>query len=158
MDKRTIILVTILFGLIILGMFIFAYLKQSETSNPPLVPTQNEEELLYPEITRIDAKHFFVDGIHTYVGELVMPTPCDLIDVTASVMESFPEQIKLDFTVINNAEMCAQVVTAQRFLVTATASADAVTTATFMGRPVELNLIPAEPGETPDNFELFIKG
>ena len=55
--------------------------------------------------------------------------------------------------------MCAQVMTTQRFMTQPiTASAEATVTATFMGRQIELNLIPAAEGETPEEFELFIKG
>jgi hypothetical protein len=159
MDKRTITLVVILFLLVVAGMFTFAYLKRGEqiAVNVPQMPEVNES-VAYPEITRIDAKHFFIDGVHTYVGEVMLPTPCDLLDVTSTVMESYPEQIQLDFTVINNSEICSQVVTAARFRVDATASELAVTTARFMGRDIELNLVPALPGETPEEFEIFIKG
>jgi hypothetical protein len=159
MDRKAIVLMVVLFILVIVGMFSFAWLKRAEqpavpSANPPAVA----EPLPYPEITRIEAKHYFVDGVHTFVGEITMPTPCDLIDVTSVVRESYPEQIDLAFTVINNADVCAQVLTQQRFMVTAIASEAATVTATFMGRAVELNLIPAAPGETPEDFELFIKG
>ncbi len=158
MDKRSIILVVTLFALIVAGMFIFAFLKKQEASQPvPIAPVE-EPVVPYADITRIDAKHYFIDGLHTFVGEIAFPTPCDLLEVSSAVMESYPEQIRLDFTVINNADVCAQVITPQRFMVTATASEAAETTATFMGRSVELNLIPAQPGERPEDFELFIKG
>jgi hypothetical protein len=158
MDKRSIILVVTLFILIVAGMFTYAYLKNGEIAEAPVVIVEEKTSLPYPEITRIDAKHYFIDGVHTFVGELNMPTPCDLLEVDSIAEESFPEKISLNFTVINNAEMCAQVVTTQRFMTAVTASKDATVSATFMGRPVELNLIPAAPGETPDEFELYIKG
>ena len=159
MDKRTIVLISVLFALIVLGMFTFAYLSQTErnTAVVPVSPRDVENDG-YSDITRIDAKHFYVDGVHTFVGELVMPTPCDLLDVTAVVRESYPEQVQLDFVVINNSDSCAQVLTTQRFMVSAAASDSATVRATFMGRPVELNLIPALAGETPEDFEIFIKG
>ncbi len=157
MDKRSIILVVSLFILIIAGMFTFAYIKSTEIVETP-TPVVEEVEVPYENVTRITAKHFFEDGVHTFVGELELPTPCDLLEVNALVMESFPEQILLDFTVINNAEMCAQVITTQRFMVEASASEEATTAARFMGRTVELNLVPAAEGETPEEFELFIKG
>lgn len=140
-------------------MFTYAHLKKAElqTQNQP-EPAQTEEEIPYPYITRIDAKHYFIDGKHTLVGEIEMPTPCDLVETSASVMESFPEQVIVDFTVINNAEMCAQALTAQRFKVDFQASMEASIAARFMGRAVDLNLIPAAAGETPDEFEIFIKG
>lgn len=158
MENRTIVLVSILFLLIIAGMFGFTYLKsqeQSAVSEPTVdtsVPTNNYG------ITSITAKRFFIDNTHTIVGEINMPTPCDLLEVDAVVMESFPEQVRFDFTVLNTAEICDQVVTPQRFMVSAEASELADLQATFMGEVVTLNIIEAEPGETLDDFELYSKG
>lgn len=157
MDKRSIILVISVFVLIVIGMFVYAYLKQGEIAAPVVVAP--EEELVpYANITRIDAKHFYIDGVHTFVGQVELPTPCDLLEAESVVAESYPEQVTINFNVINNSEVCAQVITAQRFKVSATASAEATVRATLMGRPVELNLIPAAAGETPEEFEVFIKG
>lgn len=162
MDKRSIVLVVVFFALVVAGMFIFAYLKRSEIKEPAIVaPVTNgegDETVLYPNITRIDAKHYYIDGVHTFVGQIEMPTPCDLVTAESSVAESYPEQITLNFNVINNAESCVQVITGQRFMVSASASKEATVKAKFMGRDVELNLIPAAPGETPDEFEVYIKG
>lgn len=159
MNQKAIVMIIAIFILLVAGMFGFAYLKKAEVAEPIADEnTQGEEEVKYASITRITAKHFFEDGVHTIAGEIPMPTPCDLLEVDARVMESFPEQVVFDFNVVNNAEFCAQVVTAQRFKVSASASDEATFRATFMGRDVELNLIPAEEGETPDDFELFIKG
>lgn len=159
MSQRSIILIVTLFVLIVVGMFMFAYLKKAEIKQSPIIAEPPvSEPVAYPDITRIDATHYYIEGTHTLVGELIMPTPCDLLETSATVMESFPEQVVVDFTVINTAEMCAQVMTPQRFKVDFTASPEAVITARFMGRDVELNLRPAAPGETPDDFELFIKG
>lgn len=160
MDKRTIVLIVLFFGLIIAGMFTFAYLKRTELKvNPEPVATSTvETDVPYANITRIDAKHFFVDGVHTIVGQVELPTPCDLLTTKSAVRESMPEQVSFDFAVTNTSDMCAEVITAQRFKVSATASEGAILTATFMGRSVELNIIPAAAGETPDEFELFIKG
>ena len=138
----------------------YANLKKGELEQVEIPTEQLEQQIVdpYADITQIDAKHYYIDGKHTIVGEVNMPTPCDLLEANAVVMESFPEQVRIDFTVINNAETCAQVVTAQRFKVEAIAGTDATFTATFMGRDIILNLIPAAKGETPDEFELFIKG
>lgn len=160
MNKRTILLVVVVFVLIVAGMFTFAFLKRTELTTIPTPPVTTETETLvpYPNVTRIDAKHFFVDGVHTFVGQIELPTPCDLLQGETVVRESMPEQVTLVFTVINTAESCVETVTAQRFMLTATASEEAQITASFMGRVVPLNLIPAAPGETPEEFELFIKG
>ena len=160
MDKRTIVLIVVFFTLIIVGMFTFAYMKRTElkVTPEPVAQGEIETEVPYADITRIDAKHFFIDGVHTIVGQVELPTPCDLLTTESSVRESMPEQVVFDFAVTNTSDMCAQVITAQRFKVSATASQGAVMTATFMGRTVELNLIPAAPNETPEEFELYIKG
>ena len=119
---------------------------------------QDEVDGRYANIERVEAKHFYVDGVHTFAGEIPMPTPCDLLETDVEVREAFPEQIHINFTVINEADFCAQVITPQRFMVSAPASDEATVTASFMGRDIELNLIDPEPGETPEDFELFIKG
>lgn len=159
MNQRIIVISIALFVLIVAGMFGFAYLKKAEIAQEQDVPQEEpQEEVAYASITRIDAKHFFIDGVHTLVGEIPMPTPCDLLEADAFVAESFPEQITVNFNVINTAEFCAQQITPQRFKVSATASEQATFKALFMGREVELNLIPPALGETPENFEVYIKG
>lgn len=157
-NKRAIWIAILLFVALVVGMFAFAFFNQpaSDANQPNDVAGAADDR--YSNIERIDAKHFHIDGVHTVVGELEMPTPCDLLEVEAFVAESYPEQITLDFSVINNAEFCAQVVTPQRFKVSATASEEATFRALFQNRVVELNLIEAAPGETPEDFELFIKG
>jgi hypothetical protein len=161
MHNRTIAVAVALFVLIVAGMFTFAYLKKSELSEEAVTPQEPQTEPLpgpYDYIDRIEAKHFYIDGLHTLVGEIAMPTPCDLLEWDTIVAESFPEQATMDFNVINTAEMCAEVITPQRFKVEFTASENASIRARLVGREVELNLIPPGEGETPDDFEIFIKG
>jgi hypothetical protein len=162
MSQKSIILAVSLFAILVGGMFTYAHLKQSELQQ--IVPIEESlddtaiVDIPYSEITRIDAKHYFVDGNHTLVGEINFPTPCDLLETEAVVMGLYPEQVIIDFTVINNSENCMQSVTSQRFKIEATASTEATFTARFIGREVELNLIPAANGEVPEEFEVFIKG
>jgi hypothetical protein len=160
MKQHGIIVAIVIFALIIIGMFTFAFLKRSELSDVPQVtpPVEQTPTTPYDSITRIDAKHFFENGTHTIAGELLLPTMCDLLNWESIVRESMPEQVTVAFTVVNSAEMCAQAVAPQRFLVTWNASEGATIDATLNSRRVELNLIPAAPGERPDDFELFIKG
>lgn len=147
-------------ALIIVGMFVFTYLKKSELAEAPAVtPPSDMREGPYAGITRIDAKHFFIPPTHTLAGEIMMPTPCDLLDYSdVRIQESSPETVIVNFKVVNHTETCVQTVTPQRFMVTFDAHKDATIKATFEGRPVELNLIPSADGETPANFELFMKG
>lgn len=146
-------------ALIVVGMFVFTFLKKSELAEAPSVtPPVATTEDPYASITRIDAKHFFISPTHTLAGEILMPTSCDLLNWDTRVEKSSPEIVTVDFKVVNHAENCAQTPTPQRFMVTFDASKEATVKATFNGRPVELNLIPAAEGETPTDYELFLKG
>ena len=156
---QTIVLALISFAVIVAGMFAFAFFKDSDIKNETdTEPMPEETDDRYSNIDRVDAKHFYIDSVHTVVGEIPMPTPCDLLEADAIIQESYPEQITLDLSVINNAEFCAQVITPQRFKVSASASPEATFNALFENRVIELNLVEAAPGETPEEFELFIKG
>lgn len=159
MNQKTMVMAVVLFILIVVGMFIFAYLKNTEQQIVPIDPPVEQVSVdKYANITRIDGKHFFVDGVHTVAGEIKMPTPCDLLNGTAIIAESYPEQITLDFSVINNSELCAEVITSALFKIEAVASEGASFKAVFQNRPIELNLIEAQEGESPEDFEVFIKG
>lgn len=159
MERKGIVTVIIILVVLIGGILIFANMERAEREDTAANDTPPaSDEVRYPQITQIDAKHFFIDGMHTLAGEITFPTPCDLLDWDVTVAESFPEQVTVSFSVTNYAETCAQVLTQQRFKVDFEASEEATIRARFEGRPIELNLIPALPGESPDDFELFIKG
>jgi hypothetical protein len=158
MNQRALIVAGLLFSLIIAGMFGYAYMKQSELARPAiLVPTIPHASTT--EAVRVNAVHFFKDGTHTIVGDVMVQTPCDLLESTARVAESMPEQVTIALTTLNNADTCAQVLTLQRFRVDFTASEKAVITATLNGVAVILNLRDAEPGADPEKLEdLYFKG
>jgi len=160
MDRRAIVIAASLLVLIVIAMFMFAYIKRQELTQqepePAAVEGVDAEGL---KIERVDAKHFYREGRHTVAGEIAMPTPCDLLEANVAVLESFPETAIIGFSVINNSEgQCAQVVTPQRFKVSFEASEDAKIEGRFMGEPLILNLVRAGEDEDPDDFELFIKG
>ncbi len=162
MSKRGIILSIVLFLLLVVGMFSYTFLKSTEleqmndVSNDTVVTDDANQRGYMPD--DITAKHFFIDGVHTLVGDIPLSTPCDLLEWNAFVAESYPEQVRIDYSTLNTSEDCIQVITSQRFKVTFTASADADISARFNTNNIPLNLIPAAPGETPDNFDVFIKG
>ena len=159
MEHKGIVAAVFILMIIVIGMFIFTYLQKNEIENiSPQVTVPVLDDIKYPDITRIDAKHFFEDGTHTIVGEIVFPTPCDLLSWDTVILESFPEQVAISFSVVNYSEACAAVVTPQRFKISFDVSENASIRAKFLGRTVELNLIEATQSESPDNFELFIKG
>jgi hypothetical protein len=159
MSNKVIVLIVALFVLIVAGMFGFAYLKKAEA--PAVVPNAEPTTAAMNDsygITRIEAKHFFINGVHTIVGALTMPTACDLLTGTSTVSSDAPATVTFDFSVINNSTDCAKKPTEARFKIEAVAGADSNLKARFMGKPVDLNLTEAAAGETPDSYQLFIKG
>lgn len=158
MENKHVLATILVLAIIIVGMFVFAYLKKNELQQPEQTQATQSENEPYANITRIDAKHFFTDPKHTLVGQILMPTPCDLLEWSTRVQESAPETVIVDFKVVNHTDTCAQVVTPQRFMVQFDAQKEAVIKATFEGRYVDLNLIPAQPGDVIDDSEVFIKG
>ena len=159
MSNKTIAFAVSVFILVVVSLFSISYLyKQKKVDNiEPQAPIAVIPVDRY-NVKRIDGKHFFKNGTHTVVGEITLPTPCDLLKTEAIIAESYPEQVTFLFTVINTTDTCAMVATNQRFKVEARASSQANLKATFNGSAVELNLIEASADETPEEFELFIKG
>lgn len=158
MNQRALIVAIVLFVVIVGAMFGYAYMKRAELQTATPVPAAPQKDEV-PGITRIDAKHFFKEGTHTIAGEIMMPTPCDLLEASPVALESSLDEVTIAFRIINNTEgVCAQVVTPQRFKVSFSANEGAVIKATFKGEPVVLNLVEAGPDENPDDFELFQKG
>lgn len=158
MTNKTIVFIIVGFSILVLGMFGLSYI-QKQKSLTDVLPVSPVATTTDPyQISRIEAKHFFRDGVHTIVGEVTMPTPCDLLTTGARVAESMPEQVTYEFSVINTTTDCEVKPTKQRFSVAAKASDQANLAATFKGVPVALNMVEAGADETPESYELFIKG
>lgn len=144
------------------GWYGFKYWQEMKAGTATETPdTQDTDEFT---ITRLDAKHFYTasEGVHTVAGEVVMPSPCDLLTWNAAILDDGPRAV-LAFDVINNADDedaagCPQTPTPQRFKIGFAAPQDIEIQAMFKGKPIELNLVPAAEGENPADFELFIKG
>ena len=155
MPKILIVIVVLI--ILVLGFHFFApdsmKFWKGQTAAPitAITPNQSPHE-------RITAKHQFKNGTHIIAGEVDMPTPCYILTTEARVAESMPEQVTIDFVAQTSGEMCAQVITPDRFKSEFKASQQAVIKATWNGQPVELNLIPVGADEDLINFEIFIKG
>ena len=159
MTNKSIVFVCIGFLLVVFGLYGFTYIQKQKSLATDLMATTTVATTTDTyQINRIEAKHFFRNGVHTIVGEMTMPTPCDLLATKSRVAESMPEQITYDFSVINTTSDCEAKPTKQRFSVSAKASDQANLSATFRGAPVSLNMIEAGDEETPESYELFIKG
>jgi len=153
MSKSTLLVIGLVIALALGALIYYTaqyYGPSSDQATPPPPPVSRHET--------ITAKHQFKDGKHIVAGEVNVPTPCHILTAGALVAESFPEQVTIDFRASTTADVCAQVLTLARFKIEFQASEKASIRAMWNGEPVELNLIPAAPGENLEDFEIYIKG
>ena len=145
MNRRIIIMTAVLFGLIVFGMFVFAYLKAQERS-PDNAPSSDVSKpatgVDTPPMREINAYYKYEAGTHFLEGVMMMPTPCHELVLDAYVQESFPEQIILDFVPVTNAEFCAQTLTPVPYALEIDASEEALFHTHYAGRDVQLVLLP----------------
>ena len=162
MERKHVIASGLILVCIVAGMALYGLLsmKTGESTSIQHDERQFGKEEPYAGITEISTKHFFntETQTHTLVGEIALPTPCDLLNWDVRIGESFPENITIDFSVVNHTESCAQVVTLQRFFISFRAHRDASLHATFEQRTIALRIIEAGPEDVPEDFDVFIKG
>lgn len=158
MSTESKIITTVVIFLVLIGGFYFLAPDSmkfwgDQTAN--VIDSDNDDsDTAIPAHERITAKHQYKDGNHIIAGEVNMPTPCYILNVSARVAG---EQVTLDFVSETNGDVCAEVITTERFKVDFSAGENAVIKATWNGQPVELNLIPAGANEDLVNFEIFVK-
>ncbi len=117
------LLTVILVVIIIIGVVMWQRSGDSTLGEDNGVPQPGE----YVAPSTIDLTHQYRNGVHTYAGSLMMPTPCYDITTDAIVAESFPEQVTVSISVTGPSagEVCAQVLTEKDFTVSFSASANA---------------------------------
>ncbi len=152
--KSTVVTSVVAILLILVGTLVYVKYIKPNNDVTPTGQVQGETE----EKMTITAKHQFKNGKHIIAGDIDLPTPCYVLDSKVNVAESAPEQVTLVFTATTQGEVCAQVITTERFKLEFQASEQANISATWNGKPATLNLIPAGANEDLNNFELFIKG
>lgn len=169
MDKKSTLLIGILILIAIVGLIIVSFQKSSivatqkkgdtaSTTTWENQPATESKDLLITPKTIVTAKHLYYKGMHTFAGEVPLPTPCNILEhnITASkdktqIFITLSSSIKSD-------EVCAQVITPARFKLTVSANKNAVVVTTLNGQEIILNIIEAGPDDNLDNFDLYIKG
>jgi hypothetical protein len=150
-----------LVGIAVLALFAWTLWYSWNATQAPEPAAEGEivEEIGFvPQ--RITAQHQYRAGMHTVAGEVDLPTPCYLLETNAVVRveEPDPDEAIIQFSTVDQSEICAQVITPVRFKESFAASEDATITATWNGTEVPINVIEVGPDENLDDFELFIKG
>ncbi len=157
MKNKYILVGAIIIILVIIGFFIFRNSNDVSEENGVFDENGNQVEAWAPE--SIDAKHQYEDGVHIIAGEVDLPTPCHILREEVVVMESHPEQVVINFTaeIIDEEEICAQVMTTNRFKVEFSASEEANISAVFNGVDIRLNIFDVTEDENLDEFEIDVK-
>jgi len=120
---------------------------------------QNRQEAINSEIQRpsitVNVKHQFVEGIHTFVGVLELPTPCDKI--SSKVVKEQGETI-IDLVYASTSEICAQVITEKEFTVTFAGEVNENIIARLNGELVNLNIYEIDSKQNIYEVKIFNKG
>ena len=140
---------TIIIVLVLVLLAIFYWWNPFGGSQEEQVPVENQAAV--GEVTLpapLAANHYFSEGRHSIQGSVSLPTPCHELSSEVFVAELAPVQARIDFTTTLTSEICAQVITDKFFSVGFEAPAEAVVSATWNGRPIELVLSQAGSGIT----------
>lgn len=130
--------------LILLAFLAFAYLAFVLMADNILAPTIDDGATLdgnnpitsQPQTVLVTKT--FVNGTHAVKGTLALPTPCYELTQDVFIMESYPEQVVINFTAKDQGGICVQVIDDRPFEVTFQASEQASIRATLNGQPLVL--------------------
>lgn len=128
----------LLFVLIMIVLVIFTFWVFIYEEGEPDVSTDVFSPPVLNEIGSIKVTKSFVNGRYVIKGILTLPDPCYEIESNVIVMESFPEQIRINLTTPRKEGLCAQVLADKTFEVSFQASDQAVITAYLNEQKVEL--------------------
>jgi hypothetical protein len=129
--------------LIILAFFAFAYLLFILMADNIIAPTVDDgspiNDPISGEAQTVSVARSFANGTHTVKGVISLPTPCYELTHDVMIMESYPEQVVIQFTAKDQGGICVQVIDERPFEVTFQASEQATVRATLNGQPLVLN-------------------
>ena len=76
-------------------------------------------------VGKIRVAHIFMDGMHTFTGEINLPTPCHALQHKVVIAESYPEQVTAVFEMKSEVDTCIQMIMPEPFVVSFEASKEA---------------------------------
>ncbi len=83
----------------------------------------------------IPATKSYQNGVYTLSGVLSLPTPCHELKTDTRIAESYPEQVTIEFTVVDSGAICVQVIDERPWSVQARVSSEATFRAVVNGQP-----------------------
>lgn len=151
------IVIGIITLVLIAGGFYYSYKanrENKEVFNPKEESTRGIDNMMQT----VDVKHQFRNGTHTFAGEIVLPTPCDSVEVKAEKDAVDQSRVVLAFATSNTSEVCAEVISSRRFKTTIDGVKDIKISGTLNGEEIILNVFEVPQDENLDTFEIYIKG
>ena len=105
---------------------------------------------------KIKIAHVFMDGIHTFTGEINLPTPCHTLTHKVIIAESYPEQVAIVFERKSDVDVCAQIITPEPFTITFMASREATFKIVLDGEEISFEVIEAESAEDAEGGDSIV--
>jgi hypothetical protein len=127
---------------------------------------QNQDELQYTreeaiedEVSRpkqtLNAKYQYKDGMHIFIGDITLPTPCHSYNAQVDQRDIETEIV---VTTTESDEVCAQVTTQKQFKVQFEGQKDDLIIASLNGEVVNLNIFEIPDDQDINEIEIDIKG
>lgn len=139
----TLRLKVILIFLALLGGLYLAFVLMADRLVAPTIPdnpASNGNVPVTGEEETISVTRSYANGTHILRGVIPLPTPCHELSQDVRVMESYPEQVAIDFTSKDSGAICVQIIDERPFEVTFQASEAATIRATLNGKPLILSV------------------
>lgn len=149
----------IIIAALIIVLLVIAFISQTLPSKEAEAPVLNQEEEMSDFTEPLTVKYQYKDGMHTFVGDIELPTPCYAYNV--SIEDTNDENVKnlmIEYQEDENAEMCTQVVTNANFRVSYEGTENLDFKLFENGVPRRINMFEIPAHVDIDQFELFIKG
>jgi hypothetical protein len=160
--KYAIITIT---AIILLGLIVWVVYAVKNGGSPvsfndvnpsTTVPTSHAAE------QTVNVKHQYKNGIHTYVGQIDVDSPCDKLSYKVINDSSVTASTTIAFSTaaseMTSGGVCYQVITAQLFKVSFAGPQNEVVKATLDGVPVVFNIFEVPANQDLDTFQIQVKG
>jgi len=124
--------ITLIIGLVVIVTLFFV---RGADKTPIVIEDESAS------IGKIKVVHTFVDGIHSFNGEINLPTPCHILQNKIEIKGSQPEQVTIAFETKSDVDTCVQMVISEPFLVSFEASKEAEVQITLNDKNVPFEII-----------------
>src|SRR3989338_7092201 len=149
MDKRSTLIIAAVIVVALIGLGLVAYQSSvlnterdaeiASTTRWMNQPAELPLDVVVTQKTVVTAKHAYKGGEHIIAGEVPMPTPCHILEATATTTEDKMLVLVSLTTSVKTGEMCSQVITTGRFKVDIAANKNAKIEGTLNGQEITLS-------------------